>query len=170
MANCFPSVVLRIKEAPHLEGGGRDWSIPPDINFRMVLVSGLLLLNHCSWLVATPVLAVCPVLLLGGCSRWWNTLPLVGELSLVRGRRRDCVSRCSFCASNYQSMLLCKLACVCTEWKFEQARLLNSLVDPQWKLIRTSSRLLFLIWGQKNVCTEYSLSWLCERFMLFYYL
>ena len=35
MANCFPPVVVRIKGA---NSEGKDWVIPNEVNFRMVLV------------------------------------------------------------------------------------------------------------------------------------
>ncbi len=36
MANCIPPLILRIKENRFTEG--RDWPVPMDVNFRMVLV------------------------------------------------------------------------------------------------------------------------------------
>lgn len=35
MANCFSAVVVRIKGA---NSEGKDWLIPAEVNFRMVLV------------------------------------------------------------------------------------------------------------------------------------
>ena len=35
MANCFSAVVVRIKGA---NSEGKDWLIPDEVNFRMVLV------------------------------------------------------------------------------------------------------------------------------------
>jgi hypothetical protein len=39
MANCFPILILRIKESRHDQStvGGADWQVPFNVNFRMVL-------------------------------------------------------------------------------------------------------------------------------------
>ena len=38
MANCVPPVMVRIKGS---NSDGKDWVVPTDVNFRMVLVSRL---------------------------------------------------------------------------------------------------------------------------------
>lgn len=38
MANCFSAVLVRIKSA---NSEGKDWMVPAEVNFRMVLVSYL---------------------------------------------------------------------------------------------------------------------------------
>ena len=40
MANCLPPVVVRIKESEGV-GEGKDWLVPGEVSFRMVLVSGM---------------------------------------------------------------------------------------------------------------------------------